>query len=108
MSTIAISDEKAWESEVLQSEIPVFVDFWAAWCGPCRMVSPVVDELAGEYENKVKFVKVNIDEAGTLASNYNVYSIPTLLLINKGQVIAQQAGAASKDSYKDMIDKALA
>ena len=108
MSIIPVADEQSWKSEVMQSDLPVFVDFWAAWCGPCRMVGPVVDELADEYEGKVKFVKVNIDEAGVLASNYNVYSIPTLLLINRGEVVSQQAGAASKESFKSMIDRALA
>lgn len=108
MSIVPVADEQSWQSEVMQSDLPVFVDFWAAWCGPCRMVGPVVDELADEYEGRVKFVKVNIDEAGSLASNYNVYSIPTLLLINRGEVVSQQAGAASKESFKNMIDRALA
>lgn len=107
MSIVPVADEQSWQSEVMQSDLPVFVDFWAAWCGPCRMVGPVVDELADEYEGRVKFVKVNIDEAGSLASNYNVYSIPTLLLINRGEVVSQQAGAASKESFKNMIDRAL-
>ena len=88
--------------------MPVFVDFWAEWCGPCRMVSPVVEDLAGEYEGKVKFVKVNVDEAGELASRYNVFSIPTLILFNKGEVVSQQVGAASKESYQNMINRALA
>jgi len=101
-------NQKNWETEVMNSQIPVFVDFWAEWCGPCRMVSPVVEELAGEYAGKVNFVKVNVDENNELASRYNVFSIPTLALFNKGQVVAQQVGAASKSSYKNMIDKALA
>ena len=96
-----------WEKEVMSSPIPVFVDFWAEWCGPCRMVSPVIEELAGEYAGKINFVKVNVDESNELASKYNVFSIPTLALFNKGQVVAQQVGAASKGSYKNMIDNAL-
>ncbi len=72
------------------------------------MVSPVVEDLAGEYEGKVKFVKVNVDEAGELASRYNVFSIPTLILFNKGEVVSQQVGAASKESYQNMINRALA
>ncbi len=96
-----------WEKEVMSSPIPVFVDFWAEWCGPCRMVSPVIEELAGEYAGKINFVKVNVDESNELASKYNVFSIPTLALFNKGQVVAQQVGAASKGSYKNMIDSAL-
>ncbi|HLA21856.1 MAG TPA: thioredoxin domain-containing protein, partial [Nitrosopumilaceae archaeon] len=67
---------KSWQTEVMDSQVPVFVDFWAEWCGPCRMVSPVVEELASEYPEKVKFVKVNVDESGELASKYNVFSIP--------------------------------
>ena len=103
-----VSDAKSWEIEVNNSEVPVFVDFWAEWCGPCRMVGPVVEELSTDYEGKVKFVKVNVDEANELASKYNVFSIPTLILLNKGEVVAQQVGAASKESYKNMIDRALA
>ncbi len=108
MSPIPVSDLQTWESEVMHSETPVFVDFWAEWCGPCRMVSPVVDELAGDYDGRVKFVKVNVDEARDLASKYQVFSIPTLVLINNGEIVGQQVGAASKESYKNMIDRALA
>ena len=86
----------------------MFVDFWAEWCGPCRMVSPVVDELANDYQGKVNFVKVNVDQANELASKYNIFSIPTLAIFNKGKIVAQQVGAASKESYKNMIEKALA
>jgi len=107
MGITKVSDTKTWETDVIQSPLPVFVDFWAEWCGPCRMVSPVVEELASEYEGKVSFVKVNVDEANELASKYNVFSIPTLAIINKGKIVSQQVGAASKESYKNMIDKAL-
>ena len=100
-------DSKNWEKEVMASSIPVFVDFWAEWCGPCRMVSPVIEELASEYAGKINFVKVNVDENNELASKYNVFSIPTLALFSKGQIVAQQVGAASKVSYKNMIDSAL-
>ena len=95
------------QTDVLESDKLTVVDFWAEWCGPCRMVSPVIEELAGEYSGKVNFVKVNVDENNELASKYNVFSIPTLAIFNKGEVIAQQVGAASKASYKNMIDKAL-
>ncbi|MGI0082559.1 MAG: thioredoxin [Nitrosopumilaceae archaeon] len=98
---------KSWQTDVIDSQMPVFVDFWAEWCGPCRMVSPVVEELASEYSSKVKFVKVNVDESGELASQYNIFSIPTLAIFNKGQIVAQQVGAASKDSYKNMIENTL-
>lgn len=102
-----IKSSQQFEQEVLNSVNPVFVDFWAEWCGPCRMVSPVVEELAEEYNGKVDFVKVNVDEANEIASKYNVFSIPTLAIFNKGQIVAQQVGAASKESYKNMIEKAL-
>jgi len=108
MTVTQVSDAKSWEVDVVNSDIPVFVDFWAEWCGPCRMVSPVVEELANDYEGKVKFVKVNVDEANELASKYNVFSIPTLIILNKGEIVSQQVGAASKESYKSMIDRALA
>lgn len=108
MGITQISDAKSWEIDVINSDIPVFVDFWAEWCGPCRMVGPVVEELANDYDGKVKFVKVNVDEANELASKYNVFSIPTLILLNKGEIVSQQVGAASKESYQSMIDRALA
>ena len=107
MGITQVTDTKTWETQVITSDKPVFVDFWAEWCGPCRMVGPVVEELAGDYEGKVSFVKVNVDQAGELASKYNVFSIPTLLLLNKGEIIAQQVGAGSKEVYQNMIDRAL-
>ena len=107
MAITQISDAKMWETNVLSSEKPVFVDFWAEWCGPCRMVGPVVEELAVDYDGKVNFVKVNVDQAGEIASKYNIFSIPTLILLNKGEIIAQQVGAGSKESYQNMIDRAL-
>ena len=107
MTITKVSDTKTWEIDVIGSPVPVFVDFWAEWCGPCRMVGPVVEELAVDFDGKVKFVKVNVDEANELASKYNVFSIPTLIILNKGKVIAQQVGAGSKDMYKNMIDNEL-
>jgi thioredoxin 1 len=107
MAVKEVSDTKTWETDVMSSSMPVFVDFWAEWCGPCRMVSPVVEELSEEYNDKVDFVKVNVDQANELASKYNVFSIPTLAIFNKGQIVAQQVGAASKESYKNMIERAL-
>ena len=91
----------------MNSDKPVFVDFWAEWCGPCRMVSPTVEELSKEYKDKVNFVKVNVDQNNELASKYNIFSIPTLAIFRDGKVIAQTAGAASKESLRTYIDKHL-
>ncbi len=99
-----ISKEQ-WEQEVENSDKPVFVDFWATWCGPCIMVAPIVEELAKEYNGRVNFVKVDVDQNKELASKYNIFSIPTLAIFRNGQVIAQEAGAASKESLRNYIDK---
>lgn len=107
MSLTHVSSTKDWQTQVVDSSKPVFVDFWAEWCGPCRMVGPVVEELANDYDGKVNFVKVNVDEANELAAKYNIFSIPTLMVLNKGEVVAQQVGAASKEAYKNMIERAL-
>ena len=106
MQTQSVNDEN-FENDVLKSSTFTLVDFWAEWCGPCRMVGPVVEELSGDYDGKIKFVKVNVDEANALASKYNIFSIPTLMIFNKGEIVAQQVGAASKELYKNMIDKVL-
>jgi len=94
-----------WKQQVLNSDKPVFVDFWAEWCGPCRMISPIVEELSKEYEGKVNFVKVNVDQNRDLASKYNILSIPTLAIFRNGEVVAQAAGASSKESIRNYIDK---
>ena len=99
-----ISKEQ-WEQEVLNSDKPVFVDFWATWCGPCSIVAPIVEELAKEYEGKVNFVKVDVEQNKELASKYNIFSIPTLAIFRNGQVVSQAAGAASKESIRNYIDK---
>ncbi len=96
--------KEEWEKEVITSDKPVFVDFWATWCGPCKMVSPIVEELAKEYEDKVNFVKVDVDQNKELASKYNILSIPTLAIFRDGQVVAQAAGAGSKESIRNYID----
>ncbi len=84
------------DQEVTQSPIPVVLDFWAEWCGPCRMVAPVIDELAGELSGKVKFGKVNVDQEQELAYRFSIQSIPTLLIVKDGEVKGRQVGAASK------------
>lgn len=102
-----IKSLQQFEQEVLNSPSPVFVDFWAEWCGPCRVVGPIVEELASDYEGKVKFVKVNVDDANELAAKYNVFSIPTLAIFKNGEIVSQQAGSATKESFKTMIDSSL-
>jgi len=92
---------------VLQSPNLVMVDFWAAWCGPCKMVAPVVEELAKEYEGKVNFVKVNTDENPDLASRYNIRGIPTLMFFKDGKVLDQIVGAVPKAQLKAKIDSLL-
>lgn len=95
------------DQEVLRSDIPVFVDFWATWCGPCRMVAPFVDQLADEYAGRAKVGKVNVDEEPDLAQRYGVMSIPTLMVVKKGQVVAKQSGALPKARMAAMLDQAL-
>ena len=100
-----IISKEQWEQEVINSDKPVFVDFWATWCGPCSIVAPIVEELAKEYEDKVNFVKVDVDQNKELASKYNIFSIPTLAIFRNGQLVSQAAGATSKESIKNYIDK---
>ncbi|MSU61518.1 MAG: thioredoxin [Pedosphaera sp.] len=94
-------------AEVASSQVPVLVDFWAEWCGPCKMIAPVLDELASEFDSKVKIGKVNIDEHQGLAAKYGVRAIPTLLIFKGGEVIDQVVGMKSKRDLKSMLDKAV-
>ena len=102
-----ISDA-SFESDVLKSELPVLVDFWAEWCGPCKMIAPALDELADAYNGRAKIAKVNVDQNRALAAKYHVRSIPMLLVFKDGQVQAQQIGAVGKAQLAGMLDKALA
>ena len=110
MSTenIIILTEANFEEQVLQSPTPVLVDFWAEWCGPCKMIAPILDELASEYDGKVKIGKVNIDEFQNLAVEYGVRAIPTLLIFKDGQVADQIVGLRTKRDFKAKLDKVAA
>jgi len=100
-----VNGTEQWQKEVIDSNKPVFVDFWAEWCGPCRIVSPTIEELSKEYDGKVDFVKVNVDQNNEIVSKYNVFSIPTLALFENGKIVAQSAGASSKEKIRSYIDE---
>jgi thioredoxin 1 len=100
--------EENFAQQVLESPTPVLVDFWAEWCGPCKMISPVLDELATEYDGRAKIGKVNVDEQQALAAQYRVSSIPTLLFFKKGEVADQIVGARSKRDLKASLDRVAA
>lgn len=95
------------DTEVLKSAMPVLVDFSATWCQPCRAIAPLVDQLAGEYEGRIKVTKVDIDESPATAQQFRIRGVPTLLLIKGGQVIGQQVGAVPKTTIKTLMDSAL-
>ena len=106
MSLTNTTDE-TFDQDVLQSDVPVLLDFWAEWCGPCKMIGPLLGELSEEYADKIKIVKLNVDENNNTAIQYAVRSIPTLILFKDGQVQAQHIGAAAKGQLKQFIDSNL-
>jgi thioredoxin 1 len=103
---LAITDA-TFDEVVLKSDKPVVVDFWAAWCGPCRMVGPVIDEIHGEYEGKAVVGKVDVDANQEFAAKYGVRNIPTVLIFQNGEVVGRQVGGAPKKTYTDAIDALL-
>ncbi|MCA6504207.1 MAG: thioredoxin [Pseudanabaena sp.] len=105
-SAIAVTDA-SFEQDVLKSDIPVLVDFWAPWCGPCRMVAPVVEEVATQYEGKIKVFKLNTDENPSVAGQYGIRSIPTLILFKAGQKVDVVVGAVPKTTLSTTIEKLL-
>ncbi len=94
-----------YEGEVLKSDVPVIVDFWADWCGPCRMVAPVISQLAKEYDGKVKVCKVNVDDEGEIAAQNAIVSIPTVILFVDGKPVKKLVGAHSADDYEEVIEQ---
>ncbi len=103
MAVVTLTDEN-FEEEVVSCDVPVLVDYWAEWCGPCKMVGPLVEELAEEFSEKLKVGKLDVDQNKLSASRQNVMSIPTLLIFKEGSVVAQQVGALSKSQLTDFIE----
>ncbi|MBO5275088.1 MAG: thioredoxin [Clostridia bacterium] len=106
MAELILTNEN-FENEVLNSDIPVLVDFWAEWCGPCRMLGPVVEQIAEEYEGKLKVGKINVDEQRDLAMKYSIASIPTLLIFRNGEIAANSIGFKTKAALAKMLDELL-
>jgi len=107
MSSAKAVNDGDFTSVVLQSDVPVLVDFWASWCGPCQMMGPVVDEIAGKYEGKVKVLKLNVDENPQTPAKYGIRGIPTLILFSKGEVVDRVIGAQPKSAVETLLKKVL-
>jgi thioredoxin 1 len=107
VSSVSNVSESNFKQEVLDSNLPVLVDFWAPWCGPCRMVAPIVDEIAAQYEDRIKVVKLNVDDNAQIATQYGIGSIPTLMLFKNGQKVDTVVGAVPKTTLAQTIAKHL-
>ena len=107
MSEVLHINDADFETTVVQSDIPVLVDFWAPWCGPCKMIAPILDEIATEFAGKAKIVKINVDDNQLVAGQFGVRSIPTLLLFKNGQLVATQVGALPKNQLAAFINQHL-
>ncbi|GIW62746.1 MAG: thioredoxin [Patescibacteria group bacterium] len=105
--SVSIATTESFKKEVLESELPVIVDFFADWCGPCKITAPIFEELAEELQNKLKFVKVNVDENQDLAQEYNIMSIPTFLIFKNGKKVAEFIGARDKNGFLEEINKVI-
>ena len=107
MSSVIHADENTFEKAVLQSDVPVLVDFWATWCGPCKAIAPVLDELSGEYANKARIVKIDVDQNPNLAAQYGIRSLPTLFVFKNGEKVDATMGMQPKAQLAALLDKHL-
>lgn len=107
MAPVHVTDA-TFEDEVLKSELPVLIDFWADWCGPCKMIAPILEKLAGEYSGKVKIAKVDVDANPALAQAFRIMSIPTLMFVKEGKIVGQQAGALPEPVLRDALEQLVA
>jgi len=104
---VVVLNKDNFEQEAVNSDKPVMIDYWATWCGPCRMVAPIMEELSEEYDGKAKICKVNVDEESELAVKFRIMSIPTIMIYKNGQMVERVVGARSKEEFKKLLDQYL-